>query len=278
MAEPQQTGAAAAAKDTWSAKQYLKFGNERTRAVYDLVSQIPLASPQRIVDLGCGPANSTAVLASRWPDADIAGVDSSQDMLAKARATLPGREFLQADLKTYAPETGADLLFSNAVYHWLRHEDRIPTILRLLQTQQAGGVFAFQVPDNYYEPSHKAMREAAAADGPWKTYFQQLGQEKRPDLDPIESPAEFYNALIPHCEKVDIWHTYYQHIMGDHQDIVEWVKATGLQPFVNALPEGEVRNGYLEAYKKRLEEVYPRLADGKVMLRYPRMFIVATKK
>ncbi len=84
-------------------------------------------------------------------------------MLSKAKATLPDVTFQLGDLKTYAPDTGVDLLFSNAVYHWLRREDRIPTILRLLQTQAAGSVFAFQVPDNYDEPSHKAMREAAAA-------------------------------------------------------------------------------------------------------------------
>ncbi len=274
----QQGSAPSSATKDWSAKQYLKFGNERTRPVYDLVSQIPLAAPSRITDLGCGPGNSTSVLAARFPDARIAGMDSSPDMLSRARATLPGVDFHLGDLHTYQPATGADLLFSNAVYHWLRRDTRIPTILRLLATQAPGGVFAFQVPDNYDEPSHKAMREAAAADGPWREYFDKLGPEHRPDLDPIESPAEWYDALIPHCEKVDIWHTHYQHIMAGHQDIVEWVKGTGLQPFVNALPEGAVREGYLDAYKSRLEEVYPRLADGKVMLRYPRLFVVATRK
>jgi trans-aconitate 2-methyltransferase len=262
----------------WSATQYLKFGNERTRAVHDLVSQLPLSSPGRIIDLGCGPGNSTSVLASRFPDAKISGVDSSPDMLSKARRALPNMDFCQGDLRTYEPEPAADLLFSNAVLHWLRQDDRIPTILRLLKTQAAGGVFAFQVPDNYGEPSHRAMRETAAAEGPWQEYFQKLRPEDRPALDPIESPAEYYGALIPHCEKVDIWHTYYQHIMPGPRDIVEWVKGTGLQPFVNALPEGEVRNGYLKAYEKRLGEVYPRLVDGKVMLRYPRLFIVAVRK
>ncbi|KAK7742398.1 hypothetical protein SLS53_004544 [Cytospora paraplurivora] len=262
----------------WSATQYLKFGNERTRAVRDLVAQIPLSSPRRIIDLGCGPGNSTAVLAARFPDAHISGMDSSPDMLAKARQAMPDVDFVQGDLKTFEPEPGADLLFSNAVFHWLRSEDRIPAILRLLRTQSPGGVLAFQVPDNYEEPSHRAMREITLLDGPWREYFQALPAEERPDLDPIETPNDYYDALIPYCERVDIWHVFYQHVLDSPTSIVEWVKGTGLMPFLNALPTREVRDEYVKAYEQRLGELYPRLADGKVMLRYPRLFVVATRK
>lgn len=273
-----QSQAPPTATSDWSANQYLKFGNERTRAVRDLVSNIPLHSPKRIIDLGCGPGNSTAVLASRWPHAQISGMDSSPDMLSKARANLPGITFVQGDLRTYEPEPGADLLFSNAVFHWLRSEQRVPTILRLLKSQKAGGVLAFQVPDNYQEPSHKAMREVALLDGPWREYFQALPADKRPDLDPIESPADWYNALIPFCQKVDVWHVLYQHVMEAPSSIVEWVKGTGLMPFLNPLPTQEVKDAFLKAYEQRLSEVYPSLADGKVMLRYPRLFVVAKRK
>ena len=262
----------------WSATQYLKFGNERTRAVRDLVAQIPLSSPRRIVDLGCGPGNSTAVLAARFPDAVISGVDSSPDMLSKARQAMPDVSFVQGDLKTFEPEPGADLLFSNAVFHWLRTEDRIPTILRLLRTQSPGGVFAFQVPDNYEEASHRAMRETALLDGPWREHFQALPAKDRPDLDPIETPNDYYDALIPYCESVDIWHILYQHVMEAPSSIVDWVKGTGLMPFLNPLPTEEVRDEYLKAYEQRLGELYPRQVDGKVMLRYPRLFVVATRK
>ncbi|KAJ0108193.1 hypothetical protein J7T55_000158 [Diaporthe amygdali] len=262
----------------WSANQYLKFGNERTRAVRELVAQIPLSAPSRILDVGCGPGNSTAVLAARFPDANISGMDSSPDMLDKARKAMPGVDFVQGDLKTYEPEAGVDLLFANAVFHWLRLEDRIPTILRLLETQKSGGVFAFQMPDNYEEPTHRAMRETALLDGPWSKYFQALPAEQRPDFDPVETPVDYYNALIPLCEKVDIWHTLYQHPLDSPRSIVEWVKGSGLQPFLNALPDQEVREQYLKAYEERIAELHPRLVDGKVLLRYPRIFVVATRK
>lgn len=280
--QPQATSPPEQAAPDWSATQYLKFGSERTRAVRDLVANIPLQSPRRIIDLGCGPGNSTAVLAARYPDAQISGMDSSPDMLAKARAAGlgPGVDFVRGDLHTYQPPSSppADLLFSNAVFHWLRRGDRVPAVLRLVRTQAPGGVFAFQVPDNYEEPSHRAMRDVARLEGPWREHFQALPEEKRPDLDPVETPAEWYNALTPLCAKVDVWHVLYQHIMDSPKGIVEWVKGTGLMPFLNVLPSQEVKDAYVKAYEERLGEVYPKLADGKVMLRYPRLFVVATRK
>jgi len=267
-------------RDEWSASQYLKFRNQRTHAAFDLVGQLPLFSPARVVDLGCGPGNSTAVLASRFPDADISGVDSSPDMLDRARRTLPRIHFVQADLRTYEPdaEPCVDLLFSNAAFHWMRRGERLHTIIRLLKTQKPGCVFAFQMPDYHNEPSHRAMRDTARAEGPWREYFQKLDVQDRPELDPIESPSEYYNALIPYCDKVDVWHTYYQHVMEGPRDIVEWVKGSGLQPFLNVLPNAVLRDDFLQAYEMRLEAAYPRLADGKIMLRYPRIFVIALRK
>lgn len=281
----------------WSAVQYLKFDRERTRAVHDLVGQLARhfgpSPPARIVDLGCGPGNSTAVLAATFPAAVLSGLDASPAMLERARALrLPGVDFALGDVAAFAPPPDADLLFSNAVLHWLRRPARLPTVARLVAALKPAAVLALQVPDNWAEPSHRAMREVAYAPGtPWSPYFAdmvgagagaaeaRLHREDRPDLDPVESPAAWYNALIGHCSVVDVWHTSYEHVLPGPADIVEWVKGSGLQPFVNALPEeGDVREAFLQAYEERVAELYPRLADGKVMLRYPRLFVVAVRK
>ncbi|KAF2498708.1 S-adenosyl-L-methionine-dependent methyltransferase [Lophium mytilinum] len=258
-------------KKDWSATQYLKFGDQRTRAVRDLLSAVPLTSPSRIVDLGCGPGNSTEVLLARYPNATITGMDSSDDMLAKAGAALPNIDFVKGDLTTYEPTAGTDLLFSNAVFQWLPGPARIPTLARLIKTLPSGGVIAIQVPDNFHERSHRLMRETAA-DGPWAPILSKLN----PERDPIAAPATFYDALKPLCASVDIWHTHYQHVLEGPQAIVEWVKGTGLRPFVDPLDEG-MREGFLKAYLERIAEAYPRLGDGKVMLTYPRLFLVAVK-
>lgn len=278
---------AAEKKNDWSAQQYLKFGNERTRPVYDLISQVvPLvASPKpRIYDLGCGPGNSTKVLQDAFPSAEITGMDSSPDMLRKAKATLPSVEFVEGDLATYKPDAGADLLFSNAVFHWLRHGQRIATVVRLFESLNPGAVVAFQVPDNYYERSHALMRETATTpDAPWSQYFADahvgsLTNTTRPDLDPIEPPNEFYNALQPLSSSVNIWRTTYQHVLKDANAIVEWVRGTGLQPYLHRIESDDAKSAFTKEYEKRLSETYPELIDGKVLLGYPRLFVVAVRK
>jgi trans-aconitate 2-methyltransferase len=275
----------------WSAIQYLLFNTQRTRPVHDLITQIKshVTSPiPRIYDLGCGPGNSTSALLSAFPDAKITGMDSSSDMLEKARAdkTLSSVEFVQGDLESFEVgiDSKPDLLFSNAVFHWLRSPTRIPTLLRLFQTLKPGGVLAIQMPDNYSEPSHAAMRDTAVmSDKPWSKFFNaktigNLSNANRPDLDPIESPHTFYNELIPHAAHVDIWRTTYSHVLAGAPEIVEWVKGTGLQPFLNQIEDAEAKRAFLEEYEKKVREGYEELGDGKVILGYPRLFVVAVRK
>ena len=258
------------AKD-WSAAQYLKFEAERTRPSWDLLSQVPLTTPKTVIDLGCGPGNSTAVLQKRFPQAHIIGLDSSPGMIEKAKQTLPDVEFTLGDLNSYKPAGSADLLFSNAVYQWLPYDQRMQIFTTLIRTQESGGVFAFQVPDNFSMPSHVAMR-SVADEGPWAETLKSL----QPARKPFQSPQELYDQLKPMCTSVNIWHTSYYHILDSHEAIVEWVRGTGLQPYINPLSPAE-KEELLKAYLERIENLYPVLHDGKVCLRYPRLFVVAVK-
>ncbi|KAF2203554.1 S-adenosyl-L-methionine-dependent methyltransferase [Delitschia confertaspora ATCC 74209] len=275
----------------WSADQYVKFISQRNRPLNDLISQIPPLPNQekpRIHDLGCGPGNSTSALLQAYPDSRITAMDSSSDMLIKARKALGGEdgvEVMEGDLETYEPGPETALLFSNAVFHWLRRETRIPTMIRLLENLRSGGVLAIQVPDNYTEPSHTLMRETALIPGrPWSKYFEnshvgELGNERRPDLDPIEGPEELHDALIPYCQDLNIWRTTYMHVLDGPRDIVEWVRGTGLLPFLNCMEgEEEVKKEFLKEYEKALGKQYKPLMDGRVMLGYPRLFLVAVRK
>ena len=169
----------ASSKD-WNALQYLKFGDQRTRAAHDLLARVPLSSPKRIVDLGCGPGNSTKLLVDRFPASHTVGVDSSPDMIEKAKAAMPQTSFRLDDLNSYVPEEPVDLFFSNAVLQWLPQGARLKTVTRLLETQPSGGVFAFQVPDNFDEPSHAAMREIAAK-APWAETLSRSPPSRRHD-------------------------------------------------------------------------------------------------
>lgn len=254
----------------WSAQQYLKFESERTRPARDLLAQVPLERLAAGYDLGCGPGNSTELLAERFGVNVITGVDSDADMLEKARIRLPTTEFQQADLATWRPQQKADLFYANAVFQWL--PNHIEILEALMDHLKPGGVLAVQMPDNLDEPTHIAMEETGAA-GPWKAAF--AGAKLR--HQPLPEPTDYVERLSPKSARVDVWHTIYNHPMQNAQAIVEWVKGTGLRPYLDAAGEDN-RDAFLADYLERIEAAYPPMRDGRRLLRFPRLFVVAVKK
>ncbi|MCO6185675.1 trans-aconitate 2-methyltransferase [Rhizobium sp. L1K21] len=254
----------------WSASQYLRFEDERTRPARDLLAQIPLSQAETVYDLGCGPGNSTELLDARFPGAQISGMDMDEDMLAAARKRLPHIPFFKADLTSWVPEEPVDLLFSNAVFQWL--PDHLSLISNLMTKLRSGGVLAIQMPDNLTEPTHRLMEETALA-GPWKDRFSK-GDVKRATLPP---PEAYMEALSPQSDKINIWHTIYYHRLANAEAIVEWVKGTGLRPWLNRLDEAD-RPAYIADYTARVADAYRPLKDGSVLLKFPRLFVVGVKK
>ena len=153
---------------SWNPDQYLKFNDERTQPCRDLVMRIALAEPRRIVDLGCGPGNSTEVLAERWPRALITGVDKSAEMIAAAHNRKPGIAWERADIATWLAREPADLIFSNAALHWIDQLDQV--VPQLLAQLAPGGALAWQVPANINAPAHRLMRKVAGSPA-WRERF-----------------------------------------------------------------------------------------------------------
>jgi trans-aconitate 2-methyltransferase len=253
----------------WSPSQYLKFEDERSRPARDLVAAVPLSEVRRAVDIGCGPGNSTELLVERFPDAEITGLDSSPEMLETARKRLASVTFVEADVATWTPAAPVDLLYANATFQWV--PDHRGVLRRLFDALPAGGVLAVQMPDNVAsEPSHTLMR-AVASDGPWAEKFRlPIARET------IGTPADYYNLLQSAAARVDVWHTLYNHPLADAGAIVAMVRSTGLRPYLARLDADE-QTEFLARYEARLKDAYPPLADGRVLLRFPRLFIVAVR-
>ncbi|HLZ01878.1 MAG TPA: trans-aconitate 2-methyltransferase [Bradyrhizobium sp.] len=253
----------------WSAEQYLKFEDERTRPSRDLLAQIPISDPYQIVDIGCGPGNSTELLVRRWPNATVIGIDTSAEMLRQARERLPKQTFIETNVAHWVPPDGTDLLFGNAIFQWV--PGHLKQLQRLLAKLPQGGVLAVQLPDSLNEPAHILMREVAQQ-GPWA---KQLSEKARA-RDELPTAGGYYDALSPLCTQIEIWHTIYNHVLDDAASVVEWVKGTGLRPFLEMLETAE-RKDYLVEYTARVVAAYQPQADGKVLFRFPRIFIVAVK-
>jgi len=251
----------------WSPSLYARFEDERTRPARDLVAQVPPIAMRKVVDMGCGPGNSTELLVERWPEAQTVGLDSSPAMLDEARRRLPQAEFVLADAATWIPERGTDLVFANAIYQWV--PDHLDVLPRVLEALGEGGCLAVQMPDNLAEPTHRLMREVAT-NGPWTEKLKDAARL------PLPAPHVYYDALKPFARHVDIWHSVYNHVLADATAIVEWVKSTGLRPFLDPLTPDE-RTVFLADYTARIAHAYPPTVDGKVLLRFPRLFIVAMR-
>lgn len=250
----------------WDPAQYLKFADHRLRPAIDLLNRIDAEAPAEVFDLGAGTGNVTRLLKRRWPNAHVTGVDGSAEMLSRA-AEIPDISWQHSDLADWRAPRPADVIYSNAALHWLGdHHALFPALLRSLAP---GGVLAVQMPRNFLAPSHALVADAARQ-GPWRTTLETL---LRPV--PVEEPSFYYDVLAPHAGSVDLWETEYLHVLEGPDPVKEWMKGSWLSPLLAALPEPE-RSDFEAHYAGLVAEAYPRRTDGRTLLPFRRLFIVAT--
>ena len=252
----------------WDPAQYLAFSDHRLRPAVDLLQRVPIEEPARIVDLGCGAGNVTALLRRRWPAAKLTGVDSSASMLARARQSDPTVEWRQGDLLEWRPEEPVDLLYSNAALHWLDDHDTL--FPRLAGLVAPGGILAVQMPRNFSEPSHTSIFETVR-DGHWRGRLEPMIRE-----EPTKRAERYRDWLGPHVRSLDIWETVYMQVLGGENPVAEFVKGSWLTQFLEPLDPGD-RAAFEAAYRERVRRAYPPGADGKTIFPFRRLFIVAQR-
>ncbi|MFF9643467.1 methyltransferase domain-containing protein [Kitasatospora aureofaciens] len=258
----------------WDPAQYLRFADERTRPLRDLLARVP-ALPNEpaatILDIGCGPGNSTAVLRERWPQARITGVDNSAPMLATARTEgEPTADYLLADARDYDPApAGPDLIASNATLQWV--DGHLAVLARWADALRSGGVLAFQVPGNFDAPSHTLLAELRRSPR-WR---DTLGADTvRSGVHP---PGQYLDALAGAGCAVDVWETTYSTLLPGPDPVLEWVKGTALRPVLGRLTDRADRAAFLAEYGRLLREAYPAGPYGTVFP-FRRIFAVGVKR
>lgn len=261
-------------KNFWDAENYSQYIDLRTRPARDLLAAIPDAvKPSIIYDLGCGTGNSTILLKDRWPNANVYGLDTSDNMLQRARENYTNIQFLQSDILNFNPEHKIDLIFSNAALHWLpKHDVIIPNLIQHLNTD---GIFAIQIPNNFHMPSHQAIIQILQTNETWQHLLNTL---KYSELTSARYQcAWYYDLLTLHgLTNMHLWETTYYQEMDNHQAIFDWMKATSLRPVLASMSESE-QNIFEKTYVAAISHTYPTQANGHVLFPFRRLFMVGQR-
>ena len=252
----------------WNSEQYLKFINQRTQPAIDLVQRIEIKNPQKVLDIGCGPGNSTKVLKNVFLKAHILGIDSSEDMIKKARETYPDIEFKFMDITDESQNLeNIDIIFSNACLQWIpNHREFIPKIFSKLSK---GGVLAVQIPLNSQEKLFKIMRETVNED---KWNFSSMSVEPNTTL----KCEEYFDILSSLTDNFNIWETIYYHNMPSINAMVEWIKGTRLRPYLNALNSIDAKK-LIDEISEKASRVYAKQENGEIIFKFRRFFFTATR-
>jgi trans-aconitate 2-methyltransferase len=195
---------------------YLRLAGQRARTVVDLLARIDHPGPERVVDAGCGPGNSTELMAARWPDVQVLGIDSSAEMIESAsERARPGRlEFRLADLRDWEPKQPVDVLVSNAMLHWIpEHRELLPRLAGFLAPD---GVLGFEIPcPGPGSPKHIAdeLTESPA----WRGV---LGGVR--GLTVFHESAEYLITLADAGLEADAWETTYTFVLDGLDGVVSY--------------------------------------------------------
>ena len=250
----------------WDANQYLKFENQRTLPAIDLANRIKDLAPATVLDIGCGPGNSTNIVKKAFPDADVIGIDSSQDMIEKAKLNYPDITFKLLDANSLTERY--DVIFSNACLQWIPdHAHLIPYLIK--DHLNDGGVIAVQIPMNGEEPLFRIIREVA---GNAKWGFSEEPHNNARTLQPIE----YYSILEDCSSSFQIWETVYYHNLPSHKALVEWVNGTRIRPYLAQLDD-EMGKRFEDEIVEKAKAAYPVMNSGEVILKFRRFFFVAIK-
>lgn len=255
---------------SWDPAIYERYKVYRDRPALDLLVQIPGdLQVDEAWDLGCGTGEHAALLTIRHPGARVHGLDSSPEMLAKARARKEPVDWVLAGIEDFAPPVAPDLIFTNAALQWLPDHARLyPRLAGMLAD---GGVFASQTPMAFETGHHRLLRETAA-DGPWAKVLEDARQ-----IEPTPSMADYYGWLAPVCREIDIWTTTYLHALEGDDPVVEWMRGTALRPYLDRLTDEALREAFLDAFRERIAQAFPPREDGVTLFPFPRLFIVARR-
>ena len=253
----------------WNPDLYLKFDKERIQPSIDLVARIDYLQPKRIIDIGCGPGNSTQILYNKWSESDIIGADNSPAMIKKATEDYPNQKWILFDASVDNLNDKYDLVFSNATIQWIPNHDKL--LKRFADLLNESGVLAVQLPQFFDMPLGKAISEIGRQNK-WVDATKGIDS-----LFTINSVSYYYDHLAKYFSMIDIWITDYYHIMESQSSILEMIRATGLKPYLERIADNNDKKQFGTLVLDKIKNDYPLQNNGKILFPFKRLFFVAKK-
>ena len=260
----------------WEPDLYNRFRRYRAEPVELIFARLPVACDERIVDLGCGPGENTVELARRAAHGRVEGIDLSTAMIEaaqKMRAALPPDlrdrlAFRVGDIANLDAEKEYAIVFSNAALQWIpRHRE---VLARWYRALVPGGRMVVQMPANDLETA-KVELSRLAREEPWRALLSGVDESFR-EIPPPDKYEQILREIG--FSEIDCHYHTFHHPMQAPSEVVEWYRATGLRPFINALP-ADRHTAFLDAYRRRLEQGYG--TTGPMTFDFKRLFLWARR-
>jgi trans-aconitate 2-methyltransferase len=263
--------------DIWDPGAYLRWAYPRTRAVLDLLSHIDQTAPRLVVDLGCGPGNTTELMSDRWPDALVIGVDNSPSMIEAARPRQrPGRlEFRAGDLRDWEPGEPVDVILANAVLQF--HPEHLDYLPKWAGFLPPGGEMGIQMPGAPPHPPGDSLMDLAQQliEAPqWRGKLS--GSLQNMYVYPVD---DYLTVLTRAGLSAEAWESEYSYPLAGPGSLVQYSAGSVVRPALSLLTSEESER-FLAEYAESLRAHHsPRIIGGQPVefLRQHRVFAVGRR-
>jgi trans-aconitate methyltransferase len=259
---------------SWDAEQYARNSATQYQWALELIGKLALRGDEQVLDIGCGDGKVTAELARRVPRGEVLCVDSSADMIRKAKesfppVSVPGVSFRVMDALALSFLDAFDVVFSNAVLHWIKNHN---VMLRgVARSLRLGGRLLFQMGGRGNGEEIFSLASEMIQGDPWSQYFHDFdfpwgfyGPEEYGRWLGEAGLASRRVEIIPR----DMRHKGKNSLLG-------WLRTTWM-PYTERLPEN-LREQFLSNVADRYLAAHPPNAHGEAVIRMARLEVEAVK-
>jgi len=229
----------------WNAEVYDRIGTPMRRWARALMDDLHLRGDETVLDAGCGSGSVTLELASRLPRGRVIAVDSSPQMIEAlsrrvAEAGVANVQPLVADLTEFALSEPVDVVFSNAVFHWI--PDDAGLFGSLLRATKPGGRLRAQCGGHGNLSRLFAAAEEVRARPEFRDAFRERRDTRR--LRTTEEASAALSAAGWTDVRAETWATPVT--FERREDACEYLRTIILRPDVAALAPADP-SPYVEA-------------------------------